>query len=426
VVHEARSIPGSSKLVFTASAHHSITGGSLCILDRDKGNEFEAPLNRITPEVCFPETEGWPDHYYAHPWPLSEEYFLVGWADAKLPPHTFVRDERNPQNAMGIYLYDAFGNLELLHRDPSLSSAYPIPLCARPKPATQSKVADWQAEQEGRFIIQDIYKGMEKISRGTIKSIRIVAVPPKIQPHMNNPVLGVSAEDTGKYVLGTAPVEADGSAHFRVPSGVPVFFQAIDNQGLAVQTMRSLTYTMPGQTLSCIGCHEQRDSAPPHNKPALAALREPSKLTPGPDGSWPLHFDQLVQPVLNRYCVSCHALDCKDAQATKLDLRPGKAWQSLISFGDEDLKKQAFERDQSIPGQGTAANSKLWAILTQEPGHKGVRLNADGLHRLATWMDTYAHRQGFFSEEQEKELKKFHRSLSGMMHTARSNEQISH
>ena len=83
---EARSIPNSQKLVFTASAHHSITGGSLCLLDRTRGTEGDDPIVRLTPEVPFPETESWADHYYANPWPLSEEYYLVGWADRRLPP----------------------------------------------------------------------------------------------------------------------------------------------------------------------------------------------------------------------------------------------------------------------------------------------------------------------------------------------------
>ena len=145
-------------------------------------------------------------------------------------------------------------------------------------------------------------------------------MPPKVQPHMNSPSLGVSAEDPGKFVLGTAPVEADGSAFFRVPSGVPVFFQALDADGLAVQTMRSLTYVQPGQTLACVGCHEQRDTAPLPRGLPLAALREPSQLTPGPDGSWPLRFDQLVQPVLDRHCVSCHKPGVENAAAAAFDL----------------------------------------------------------------------------------------------------------
>jgi hypothetical protein len=412
VVLEARSIPGSAKLVFTAAAHHSNTGGSLCLLDRPLGTELEAPLTRLTPEVCFPETEGWPEHYYANPWPLSEEYFLVGWADAKLPPHTFVKDHRNPPNAMGIYLYDAFGNLELLYRDPAISSMHPIPVAVRPKPPVHAPLAQWQGAQEGRFLLQDVYRGLEPAGRGSIKRLRIVAVPPKVQPHMNNPVLGVSAEDPGRYILGTVPVEADGSAYFRVPSGVPVLFQALDEKGLAVQTMRSLTYTLPGQTLACVGCHEHRDQAPPAAQPILAARREPSRLTPGPSGSWPLRFDQLVQPVLDQQCVGCHRPGGKEPQAARLDLSPTNAWKALLAFAGEDLKKLAFERDRSVVGEGTAARSKLWSHLAQPGGHKELKLDADSLDRLATWMDTYAHRQGHFSDEQEKQLQAFRTALA--------------
>ncbi len=410
VASEAVAIPGSQKLVFTASAHHSILGGSLVLLDRRRGTEEDAPIVRLTPEVPFPETEAWADHYYANPWPLSEEFFLVGWADRRLPPHTRVEtQEANPVNAMGIYLYDAFGNQELLHRDPEISSGNPIPLRPRPKPPIYaSQVAD--RADEGRFFVQDVYLGLEGIPRGTVKRLRIVAVPPKVQPHMNTPNLGVSTEDPGKYVLGTVPVETDGSAFFRVPSGVPVFFQALDSEGLAVQTMRSLTYVQPQQTLSCIGCHEHRDLAPPIGRPPMAASREPSKITPGPPGSWPLRFDVLVQPVLDRHCVRCHRPDSDDPKAAKLDLTPAKAYHSLLTFGGEDLKKKAFERDRSIPGECTAANSKLWALLTRDTGHEGVVLDAESRERLSTWMDTYAQVRGSFSESQEEELRQIRQS----------------
>ncbi|MCX6906000.1 MAG: hypothetical protein NTW03_21485, partial [Verrucomicrobia bacterium] len=415
VKFEARSIPGSSKLVITAGAHHSITGGTLCLLDRDQGTELEAPVTRLTPEVCFPETGGCPEHYYANPWPLSEDYFLVGWSDHKLPPHRFVVDEKNPTNAMGLYLLDAFGNQELLYRDPDLSSMYPLPVAPRPRPVIQAAVAEWDGAQEGRFLVQDSSRGLAGIAPGVVKQLRIIAVPPKVQPHQNHPVLGVSAEDPGKFVLGTVPVEADGSAHFRVPSGMPVFFQVLDEKGLAVQTMRSLTYVMPGQTLACVGCHEHRDAAPATIRPVLAALREPSKLLPGPTGSWPLRFDCLVQPVLDKSCVECHRPESRDAAAAMLDLTATNAYKALLSFGGEDLKKHAFERDRSFAGQGTAANSKLWKLLTQAGGHKEIKLDADSLNRLATWMDTYAQRLGHYSEEQEKQLRQLRLNLAGMM-----------
>jgi Hydrazine synthase alpha subunit middle domain len=415
VKFEARAIPDSSKLVFTAVAHHSICGGTLCLLDRDRGTEEAAPLTRLTPEVAFPETEANGGHYYANPWPLSEEYFLVGWADQKLPPHCRTTDEQNPRNAMGLYVLDAFGNLELLYRDPEISSVSPMPVKPRPQPPTHPTLAASNDKQESQVLVQDVYYGLDGVPRGSVKQLRLVAVVPKVQPQMNNPVLGISAEDPGKFVLGTVPVESDGSAYFRVPSGLPLFFQALDASGAAVQTMRTLTYAMPGQTLACAGCHEHRDAAPPVGKSALAALRPPSKPTPGPSGSWPLRFDQLVQPMLDRHCLECHRAGGKDVQAAKLDLASTNAYQALLAFGDADLKKQAFERDRSNPNQAVAANSKLWKLLTQPGGHQKVKLDADSLDRLATWMDTYAQRLGSFSEQQERELLAFRRTLSPLL-----------
>lgn len=422
-VFEARAIPDSQKLVFTAAAHHSNMGGSLVLLDRTRGAEYERPLTRLTPEVCFPETEGWPKHYYANPYPLSEEYFLVAWSDKPLPPHSFVTtDERNPTNPLGIYLYDVFGNLELLYRDPNIAGMYPIPVRPRKRPPAHPEMVDWDGSQEGCFLVQDVYQGLTGINRGTVKRLRIVGVPPKTQPQMNTPSLGVSAEDPGKFVLGTVPVEDDGSAYFRVPSGIPVFFQALDQKGLAVQTMRTLTYVQPGRTLSCIGCHESRELAPPTGPPRRAALREPSKLTPGPDGSWPLRFDRLVQPVLDESCVSCHSPGSgrrgglgHNEKAAAFDLTPASSYQSLLSFADKDLEKLAFEKDASIAGQCPASRSKLLELLTSPEGHQGARLEADSFNRLVTWMDVYAQRLGSFTEQQEEELCDLRRKMAFLL-----------
>ena len=415
VKFEARAIPGSDKLVLTAGAHHSIAGGTLCLLDRNRGTEGDAPLTRLTPEVRFPETQGNDGQYFSSPWPLSEEYFLVGWADQPLPPHCRATEEQNPRNAMGLYLLDVFGNLELLYRDPEISSLSPMPLRARPRPPTHSTIAEWTGSQEARVLVQDVYQGLEGVERGAVKQIRLVAVVPKVQPQMNQPVLGISAEDPGKFVLGTVPVESDGSAFFRLPSGIPLFFQALDARGLAVQTMRTLTYAVPGQTLACVGCHESRDSAPPQYLSAVAQSRPPSPITPGPIGSWPLRFDHLVQPVLDRHCVACHTPGAKDPRAAKFDLSSGRAYQTLLAFSNEDLKKRAFERDRSIPNDAVAANSQLWKLLTQPGDHQETTLDPDSLGRLATWMDTYAHLQGHFSDQQERELVHLRETLKPLL-----------
>ncbi|UCD52385.1 MAG: discoidin domain-containing protein, partial [Phycisphaerales bacterium] len=404
---EARSVPNSNKILFTAGAHHSITGGSLALLDPSRGSEGLAPVTRLTPEVPFPETEEWDNTYYANPYPLSEDFYLTAWSPHRLPPHagsTEVRDDRNPVNALGLYLGDRFGNLELLYRDEKISSMYPVPIRPRTKPPTHPSDLDWDGAQEGSFLVQDIYQGLAGVARGAVRRLRIVAVPPKPQPHMNQPCIGVSAEDPGKYVLGTVPVAADGSAFFHLPSGVPVFFQALDENGMALQTMRSLTYVMPNQTLSCIGCHETRDQAPPAATVPLALRQGPATLTPAPEGSWPLRFDRLVQPMLDRNCIACHNPDHENVAAANFDLTAENAYQNLIAFGEQDLEKLAFEKDRSEVGQCPARQSKLMALLAQDPAHQDVRLDADSLERLITWMDTYAHRQGSFSPDQEQQL----------------------
>jgi hypothetical protein len=280
--------------------------------------------------------------------------------------------------------------------------------------ATPDTVA-WDGPQEGRFLVQDVYAGLRGVPRGAIKRLRVIGVPPKVQPQMNSPELGVSREEPGKFVIGEAPVEEDGSAFFRVPSGMSVFFQALDADGLAIQTMRSLTYVQPGQTLACVGCHESREASPLSGRMPLAATREPAKLIPGPTGSWPLRYDELVQPMLERHCTQCHGPQSEDAAAARLDLTAAVSYRNLLNFGDQDLHKLVFERDRSVVGECPAAQSKLLALLTAEDGHQGVRLGDKELRRLIVWMDTYGHLQGAFSPEQEEELRTLRRTLAPML-----------
>ncbi len=403
---EPRSIPGSSKIIFTGAAHHSITGGTLVLLDQAAGNEGEEPIRRLTPEVPFPETESNVGSFYANPWPLSEDFYLVSWSDHALPPHGRYEDDRNPISAQGIYLCDAFGNLELLHRDARISSMTPLPIKARPAPPVYSSPVDWSGPQVGSLLLQDVYQGLSGIERGDVKRLRIIGVVPKVQPNMNSPSLGVSHEETGKFVLGSVPVEEDGSAYFQIPSGLSVFFQALDADDMALQTMRSLVYVQPGQTLSCVGCHEPRQSTPTMQN-LLAMRRGPSRIQLGPAGTWPLRFDTLVQPVLDQKCVECHQPSAADPAAARTDLTPPSAWQTLITYGDNDLSKLVFERDASIPGDNPARQSQLLQYLRTDPTHSQIALADDDMRRLAAWMDTYAQTQGAFSTEQEKQLEMF-------------------
>jgi mono/diheme cytochrome c family protein len=234
---------------------------------------------------------------------------------------------------------------------------------------------------------------------------------------MNFPKMGLTADDPGKCVLGTVPVEADGSAWFRVPSGVTLFIQALDAQGLAVQTMRSATYAQPGETVGCVGCHEPRTQTASAS-PVLATLNGPSRITPGPEGSWPLRFDRLIQPVLDQHCVSCHAPGAKDARAAKFDLSPAKSYDTLVRFGKPSLLDQVqrgYHLGFSKPGEGLASTSALLALLSSPEGHYQVKLDPSARERFTVWMDTYAQRFGSFSADQERRLEDLRRACADLL-----------
>jgi mono/diheme cytochrome c family protein len=412
-VFEARSIPGSHKIIFTASAHHSITGGSLVLLDPRRGFDDEPPLTRLTPEVCFPESEGWPLHYYANPYPLNENFMLVSWSDQPLADHV----GRMGDAGSGIYLYDAFGNLNLIYRDPTIGCECPLPLKPRAKPSVASAELTESASQEGYFVVSDVEMGLTGIPRGTVKRLRLVGIPVKTHPTMNYPELGLTHEDPGKFVLGTVPVEPDGSAYFRVPAGVSLFFQALDEKGMAVRTMRTAIYAQPGQVVSCVGCHEPRNTTP-SNRPIAALNREPSLITLGPEGSWPFDYDKLVQPVLDRHCVKCHQ---PGEKAAAWDFSPGTSYNTLVNYGQPSLaevNRDAYRRGRSLPGEGGARTSALRSIL--EKGN-GAKLPPEDKERLIIWMDLYGQKRGYFDEDQYRELLQLREKWQGLLVTDGGN-----
>lgn len=418
---EPQPVPGSSKIVFTASAHHAQTMGSLVLLDPSVGTEGSEPITRLTPEVPFPEAEGWPKTSYANPWPLSERFYLVAWGDegARVPgPEGWNRWHAvpRPANGMALYLFDAAtGTRELLVADPEFSCGDPIPVRPRERPPVLASTLATDSSNEGRFLLADVYQGLKTVKRGAIKALRIVAVPPKTHPTMNFPNLGITGDDPGKCVLGLVPVEPDGSAYFRVPAGVIVFFQALDSSGLAVQTMRSATHVQPGQTLGCIGCHEPRHQAPPV-RPLLASQREPSKIIPGPEGSWPVDFERLVQPVLDAHCVRCHCPAAQDPKAAQFDLTAAKAYETLINFGKpslRDLVWEGYRRGFSVENEGPARRSALLGLLGR--GHYEVKLSGEDWERLLTWMDTYAQRRGAFDAQQVRRLEELRQACAPLL-----------
>jgi len=422
-VWEARQVPGSPLIMATAAAHHAMTAGSIILVDRSRGVDGQEPLRRLTPDAPFPESETivapanwhapgspkeyatpeearrWPGHCYRSPYPLSETVFLAAYSFDPLLGEPVA----NKANMFGLYMADAFGNRELVYRDLDISSLWPAPLRPRPRPGVLPPIRDDQLAAEGLVYMQDVYAGNYDLPEGSVKRLRIVQVLPKTTWHANDPTVGLANASPGKQVLGTVPVEADGSACFYAPAHIPISFQALDELGRAVQTMRSLTYLQPGERVSCVGCHEPRLSAAPSSRAALAARRPPSRIAPGPDGSNPLSYPLLVQPVLDRHCVRCHGGETPSGPGGQPVVLTGdpegrytrsynalaprvpfSSWGELAANGEPETQ----------PGRFGARASRLMDMLIE--GHHEVRMNAEEMDRLVTWMDANALFYGTF------------------------------
>ncbi len=384
-------IPNSSKVIFTASAHHSVAGGPICILDPTVHDNDQAAITRITPEIPFPEAESRNiREYYTAPWPLSEDYYLVAYS-----PKPLVWEPRaNPADALGIYLLDRFDNRELLYRDPQIGSTNPCPLIPRPAPPILPQVPNPRegAKELGEMVLLDVYQGLGDVPRGTIKQLRIIQIFPKTTHLANRPPMGAAGEENGRAVLGTVPVEADGSARFLLPARTPVLFQALDADGFAYQTMRSLTYVQPGERVSCIGCHEHRGTAPA-NINALALRRPPSQIKRGPFDGRPFSYVRVVQPVLDKLCVKCHSGPKAKKGIDLTGTASGPFTRSYVSLTRAKglvARFAARNQVQITPpgGKYGALGSRLLTMLRK--GHEKVKVGPDDLSRLAMWIDLNA------------------------------------
>jgi hypothetical protein len=308
----------------------------------------------------------------------------------------------------GIYFADAWGNRELVYRDPAISSLWAQPLQSRTPPPRVLTAVDESLGEFGTFFMSDVRESWPYLPEDTpIRHLRIIQVLIKTTPNSDAPKVGAAMAAPGKQVLGTVPVAGDGSAFFRAPARVPMLFQALDERGRAVQTMRSLVYLQPAERASCIGCHEDRMMQRGPSAGAEALRRAPSVIQPGPEGSLPFSYPRLVQPVLDRHCVKCHDGTNPDAP----DLRGipegdfSKSYNALVrhvSFSAWGRPEQNHE-PMTEPMRFGALGSPLAGRL--EDGHSEVELSEADWARLYTWMDNNALFYGTFDPaEQKKQL----------------------
>lgn len=393
LLKDARSIPGSRRIMFTGSAHHNWFSGSIGIIDPDKGFNFPLGLTKVTADVVWPESGNGPvdpvespnyhpsGNYpaYISPYPLSEKDFLVS---------------ANRGGKFMLYLMDVEGNREIIYEGQH-NIFHAVPMKARPVPPVLPNKVDWPTEEErmtpkrGVIYSNNVYEGVPEELVGKAKYLRILSIDHKTYTYWfkrvyisTGPVVsGVQSEGV-KRILGTVPIEKDGSVAFYAPSGIPMHFQLLDDQHRALQTMRSFTGVMPGETRGCLGCHELRKNAPQNVVRSIATSNEPKTITPLPWGEDTVSYERYVRPVLNQYCSKCHEGDGKGRKKLDMTPRAGK-----LGFDETYwlfIGNPSWGRPYTLPenppaGWGIADMIMVEAYDQRDPAAYGTRPPMTGL-----------------------------------------------
>ena len=404
----ARPIPGKpTQFVAVLTGHHGLRRqGQLGLFDVTKGTEegegaiqlmpgYGKPVDPIVRDQLYNGT--WPMNL--HPFPLDDTTFLVARRN---------KGERN----FSIYLIDRFDNELCLLREAGHDLCEPVPLMKTPVPHAQpDRIVP--GATTAQVYIANIYEGpgLKNIPVGTVKNLRLYTYTFGFQNEGGlYGSIGLDGPWDMRRTLGTVPVNADGSAYFKVPANTPIAVQPLDAEGQSLQVMRSWFTARSGEYLSCAGCHEKQSFVA--RAPRVAANLPLEEIRPwrGPERNF--EFAREVQPVLDAFCVRCH--NEPDPPQEKLfgnfkwkpDLRGtsmvtnwhsrahGRVWEkfggkfsipyfNLVRF----VRHPGIESDIHLfePMEWHAETTELMMML--DKGHHGVKLSEEARDRLITWID---------------------------------------
>jgi hypothetical protein len=320
---DARPVPHSHLIVGTFAKHNAPPRGSIAFVDARLGkNGTQAIFNLEHPTEPTRDTGE-----SCEPWPLSEEVVVFSG-----------RPAGSPRNV--IEMMDRAGHRCALLSDPDICLHSPMLVKPRPVPPVLQSVADRSA-RTGRFFVQNIYQGLDGVKRGEVKWLRLLEETSRVSgthsganPYNQTFLVSAALAFSVKNYLGVVPVDEEGSAYFEAPSGRALYLQALDAEGRLVHSMRTFVQAVPGTTRSCIGCHEHKFSAANNERQGRGlAHREPSQPQSESWGSGFMDYPGMVQPVLDRHCVSCHGGE--NGIAVGLDLTGG--WTEHFSISYENL-----------------------------------------------------------------------------------------
>ncbi len=456
-IMHARGIPGTQKILAVLSGHHSHQRGKLALIDPSVGTQEATGVTLVAPiretKAVRVDAYGQDGEQFQYPYPVTETQFLVAYR----PQGSRNRRDGKP---FGIYFMDVDGRRELLAADARISCQQPVPLASRPVPPARPSTVDYR-KTTGVYYVRDVYvgPGLQGIERGTVKRLRVVSLDFRVAGIGENgsgglgggalastPVSVRNGTWDVKTVLGSAPVHEDGSAMFLVPARTPVYFQLLDANGFVVQSMRSWSTLQPGETFSCVGCHEDKNAVSPAEGYVSRALQEGARpLEPFYGPARGFSFPKEIQPILDKHCIRCH--NDRSAMLTALSeprnrkgakapvvakptvaalparpLAPGeKRAFSLLGEGNLDKGAKRYWSDsylqltqngkpnkivqwlnvQSIPPMlppyfAGSAKSELISMLAA--GHNDVKLSREEMDKLRCWIDLLVPYCGDYTE----------------------------
>ncbi|MEG1586036.1 MAG: hypothetical protein RR346_04100, partial [Bacteroidales bacterium] len=419
-VAHARQIPGTRKIMATIMGHHTPQHGKLGIIDPEAGRDenegvmFVAPYHK--PEAEQIDSYGQHGDQFQHPYPISEKEFIVSYSPLGYHIDRPIR--------FGIYWMNLDGERELLATDASASCNQPELLEPRKKPFSRIHTVDY-TKDEGVYYMQNIYEGngLKGVAPGTIKKLRVVEIMYRAASigaafgfdkggagHAFSPVgVGNTSWDV-KRILGTVDVQEDGSAFFQVPARKPLYFQALNEHNEVVQTMRSWSTLQPGETQSCVGCHEHKNTVPVASHPVSKAMNTGIQAI-APEGIGERNFSYIkeVQPIWDANCISCHngvkhpmsldgELQVVDNQTSRkfsksyLNLTHARkmtdgndSWQGDAHHPEVNWISSLSEPTLLAPYFAGSTRSNLMNRLKN--GHGGTRLTTQEIETVALWLD---------------------------------------
>ena len=414
----ARSIPGSQRIVTVAAPHCGLSVGPIVLVDGRLNRRTAEAMTNITPELGYPgmtpHRSGRTFGYFKEPYPLSEKVFVVS--------HNPHPSDREP-TGYGIYVLDAWGNRSELYRDPDISCFQPTPLRPRRKPLEISPVAgmdktvvgtdETNGEKPATLFMQDVYRGLTGIERGRVKYLRVmeaigVSWDDGWRSSQQGDGAGLQASAVSlradvhiKKIHGIATVHEDGSAHFTVPAEKNIFFQALDENYMELQRMRTFVNLMPGEKRSCIGCHEHRKLAPRLKTSTPVALDHPAEtLSPQPGDTAPrtVHYAVDIRPILDKHCIGCHdSPQPGHLPAGELDLSGeltklyDRSYENFIDKGLVSHLNDGYGSANvapELPLTFGSHRSRLVERIRKEPCK--ANLTGEEFIRIVTWIDANA------------------------------------